>query len=212
MSDGTINLPFRNSAPQNPEPNRYKLWIDSSDSEVKYTDSTGSTNLFKGSKGDTGDTGATGATGDTGPAGQDGVDGQDGATGPIGPMNVEFLVNNTPYITLPNSTSMTYVTEQSFTVSGTGECYLDFSMGLKPNSSSNDMRFELYIDGQYISLGFVEEFKDSSTAQEIWRTYTGMRLNSLSAGSHTITLYFSKEQTGGTAILKTYSMKVVRYS
>jgi len=212
MSDGTLNLPKRNSAPTTPGSNRYKIWVDSLDNGVKYTDDIGVTRTFKGEKGDTGDTGPQGIQGIQGDPGVDGADGADGATGPIGPMNVEHIVNDAPYITLPNSASFQFILGETFNVSGTGNCFLDFSMALTPHSTNSDMRFELYIDGNYIDIENSEEYQELDSAQAMWRSYTGLILGSLSAGNHTINLYFRKEATGGTAILKHYSMKVVRYS
>lgn len=217
--DNTILMGVRNEPTGNAPTGKTYFWMGN-DGHLFTKDDAGNVidqgeagpQGVQGEQGIQGPQGAQGIQGIQGVQGIQGDDGLQGDTGPVGPMVTEFLVNNTPYITLPNSTSMSFVLDQSFSVSGTGECYLDFSMGLKAHSASNDMEFEVYIDGQYINIGFAEEFKDSSTAQECWRSYTGMRLNSLSAGSHTIALYFSKEQTGGTAVLKTYSMKVVRYS
>lgn len=200
MSDGTMNLPFRNSSPSIPGPDRFKIWIDSADREVKYTDDLGATNTFKGEQGD---------IGNTGPQGEQGIQGEQG---PIGPMNVEFIDNKLTDVTLPNSSSFQSIYSDDFTVSSTGECYLDVSMSLKAHSASSDMQFEMYIDGQFIEIPYSEEHKDTSSAQENWRAYTGIKLGTLTAGTHNIELFFAKENTGGSAVLKSYSLKVVRYS
>lgn len=166
----------------------------------------------QGEQGIQGPQGVQGIQGIQGVQGEDGDTGPQGDTGPVGPMKVEYIVNNSPWITLPNTTNMSFVVDKDFTVSGTGDCYLDLSMAIRAHSASSDMEFEFYIDGNFIDIPYAEEHKDSGTDQENWRSYTGMMLGSLSAGTHTIAIYFSKEATGGTAILKTFSMKVVRYS
>lgn len=198
MSDGTLNLPKRSSIPDSPTPNRYKIYVDSSDDEVKYIDELGVVRTFKGDKGDQGDQGPVG------PQGPQGIQ------GPTGPMNVEALVSEKSTVTLPNSTSFNLVYSDTVTVSAAGNLFLDVSLAIKPHSTGNDMIFEIDFDGVTQTPDYTEEHKDTNSAQSMWRSQC-IPLGFFSAGTYDLELYFRKEATGGTAQLKNYTAKVVRY-
>lgn len=198
MSDGTLNFPKRNSTPAAPAVDRYKIWVDGADDEVKYTDDLGVTKTFKGD------------TGSQGIQGVQGVQGIQGNVGPTGPMNVEGFVSETGTVTLPNSTAFSLVYTDSITISASGNCFLDVSLAVKPHNASNDMEFELDFDGVTLSPTYVEEHKDLSASQSHWRSQC-IDLGFVSAGVYDLDLYFSKESAGGTAQLKNYTAKVVRY-
>lgn len=199
MSDGTINLPKRATAPGAPASGRYRIYVDQNDNEVKYIDDAGLVQTFKG---DQGDQGIQGAQGDQG---------IQGAQGPQGPMNVEAFISETATVTLPNTTTATVVYSDTINFSGVGDAFVDISLAVRNHSNNNDMEFFVRFDGVILTPEYIEEHKDNSAAQSLWRAQC-FDLGNVSAGNHTLELLFSKEQAGGTAQLKNYTAKVVRYS
>jgi len=212
MSDGTVNFPVRSTHPSTPVNGRLKRYaFDDGAGSVQpyYLLDDGVPRTLKG------DQGLQGLQGVQGTPGVDGVNGATGPQGPQGPqgvMNTLYLINHLTEVTLPNTTTFTSVYLDNFTVDTTGDCYLDVGFVLKPHSTGNDLRFELYIDGNYIDIPYVEEHKDLTAKEYHWRAMTGISLGNLTAGSHNIELFFSKESTGGTAVLRKYLLKVVRYT
>lgn len=199
MSDGVINLPKRSVAPSAPSSNRFRIYVDSNDDEVKYIDDLGVVRTFKGDQGDQGPTGATG------PQGPQGIQ------GPAGPMNVEGVADEQGTVTLPNTTTKTVIYTDTFNVSNTGNCFLVVSLAYRPHSTGNDMEFDIDFGGSILTPQSNEEGKDSSAAQSHWKTFV-FPLGSVPAGNINCDLRFSKEATGGTAQLKGYSAILVRYS
>lgn len=199
MSDGTINLPKRATAPGAPAAGRYRIFVDQSDDEVKYVDENGVIRTFKGEQGD------------QGIQGNDGPPGADGPPGPSGPMTVEGVANEQGDVTLPNTTNKTVIYSDTFNVSTAGNCYLIVSLAVKPHSTGNDMEFDLDFGGNILEPVYVEEHKDTSNAQHAWRSFT-FPVGNVPAGNIDLDLRFSKEDTGGTAILRAYSAILVRYS
>tara|TARA_R110002167_G_scaffold198805_4_gene401929 strand:- start:637 stop:1233 length:597 start_codon:yes stop_codon:yes gene_type:complete len=198
VSDGTLNFPKRNSVPDSPSADRYKIWVDGTDDEVKYTDDLGVTKTFKG------DDGIQGVQG------VQGVQGIQGIQGPTGPMIVEAFVTEKGSVTLPDSTTFQLIYNDSITISADGPCFLDISLAVRAHSAGNDMLFEVDFDGATLSPTYAEEHKDSSAAEFMWRSQC-IDLGTVVAGTYDLDLYFSKEVTGGTAQLKNYTAKVVRY-
>lgn len=143
--------------------------------------------------------------------GPQGVQGIQGIQGPAGPMRVEALISETGTVTLPNSTVKQDIYTDPVTISGSGDCFLDISLAIRPHNASNDMEFDISFGGNILSPEYVEEHKDVSAAQSMWRSQC-LDLGNLAAGTYTMILRFSKESTGGTAQLKNYTAKVVRYS
>ncbi len=205
MSDGTLNLPKRSTAPASPDTNRYKIYVDGNDDEVKYIDEFDVIRTFKGDQGD------TGPAGPQGPAGNDGSDGAQGPQGPAGPMTVEAFISETGTVTLPNSTAKQDIYTDNVTISATGDCYLDISLAFKPHLTNSDAEFDIEFNNSVLTPEYVEEHKDSSNPQEVWRAQC-LDLGNVAAGTYPLTLRFSKEATGGTAQLKNYTAKLVRYS
>lgn len=199
MSDGTINLPKRATAPGAPASGRYRIYVDSNDDEVKYIDDLGVISTFKG---DQGDQGVQGPQGNTGPQ---------GIQGPEGPMKVEGFVSETGTVTLPNATNPTQIYSDTITISDTGNCFVDISLSVKPHSGNNDYEFQVQWNGSFVLPALIEEGKDQSNAESNWRMQT-LDLSNVAAGTYTLALFFSKELLGGTAQLKNYTAKVVRYS
>lgn len=187
----------------NPDTGYIFVWYEDElgDKVLKYRDSTGTDDYI----------GVTGPAGPQGPAGATGPQGPQGNVGPQGPMTVEAFISETSTVTLPNSTSKQDIYTDSVTISATGNCFLDISLAVKPHSTGNDMEFDIEFDGTVLSPEYVEEHKDSGTAQEMWRSQC-LNLGNVAAGTYNLTLRFSKESTGGTAQLKNYTAKLVRYS
>jgi hypothetical protein len=151
-----------------------------------------------------------GDAGPTGPQGIQGIQGVDGPQGPQGPMTVEAFISETATVTLPNSTTKQDIYIDVVNVSVTGPCFLDVSLAVRGHSTSSDMEFDIEFDGSVLDPQYVEEHKDSGTAQENWRSQC-FDLGSVTNGNYTLTLRFSKESTGGTAQIKNYTAKLVRY-
>ena len=143
--------------------------------------------------------------------GPQGPTGPQGPIGPAGPMNVEAFISEAVTVTLPNSTTKQIIYSDSVTISATGDCFLDVSLAVKPHSTNNDMEFDIQVDGVTLVPDYAEEHKDQSAAQSHWRSQC-FDLGNVPAGTYTLDLRFSKETTGGTAQLKNYTAKVVRYS
>jgi len=143
--------------------------------------------------------------------GPQGPQGNDGPIGPAGPMNVEAFISETGTVTLPNSTTKQVVYTDSVTIGSTGDCFLDVSLAVKPHSTNNDMEFDILFDGNLINPIYAEEGKDQSNPASNWRSQC-FSLGNVAAGTYDLDLRFSKETTGGTAQLKNYTAKVVRYS
>lgn len=199
MSDGTINLPKRATAPGAPASGRYRIYVDQNDNEVKFIDDAGLVQTFKGDQGD------------QGIQGDQGVQGIQGVQGPQGPMNVEAFISETATVTLPNSTAKQDIYTNNVTISQTGNCFLDISLAVRPHSTGNDMEFDIEFNNSVLSPLYAEEHKDTGAAESMWRSQC-FNLGNVAAGTYPLTLRFSKEQTGGTAQLKNYTAKLVRYS
>jgi len=210
MSDGTLNFPKRITPPATPAINRYKIYVDGTDDEVKYIDDLGVIRTFKGIQGIQGNDGVDGVDGVDGAQGVQGIQGIQGIQGPQGAMTVEALISETALVTLPNTATKTIVYSDPITITSTGACYLDISLAIKPHNASNDMEFDLQFDGVTLSPTYAEEHKDISAAQSMWRSQC-IDLGIVTAGTYNLDLRFSKEVTGGTAKLKNYTAKVVRY-
>lgn len=206
--DGVKELVLRTSAPigSTPDVGSIYKWVEEDGGDLIYKglDSNGNPKSL-GVQGATGATGATGVQGPTGPTGAT------GPTGPSGTMEVEVIVNHLSTVTLPNSSTAQSIYDDTFTMSTSGNCFIDISMSLRSHSTGNDMEFEFYLDGVFIQVPYNEEHKDSGGNQSNWRSFGSIDLGFLAAGSHNIEMFFSKEQTGGTAQLKSYCFKVVRY-
>lgn len=173
-----------------------------SDGMPEITDgNTGLTTLLKGEKGDTGDTGATGAQGQQG---------EKGDTGAVGPMNTEYFNSFVGTITLPNTSTPTNIFNDTVNASADGNYYLDVSLAVRPHAASNDMEFRVDFDSAPVGPLYVEEHKDQSAPESMWRSYK-IDLGFLLAGSYPLDILFSKETTGGTAQIKGYTFQVVRY-
>ena len=201
MSDGTFNFPERITHPDTPAAGRVKLYMFDSGSGVEpyYKLDDASENTLKGDQGD------------TGPQGPQGIQGIQGIQGPAGPMNVEGLVLEAGTVTLPNSTTPSIVYTDSITLSTTGDHFLIVFLAVRPHSTGNDMEFFVEFDGNPVGPDYIEEHKDSSADQSMWRT-AFIPLGNQVAGTYDLDLLFSKESTGGTAQLKYYASAVVRYS
>lgn len=143
--------------------------------------------------------------------GPQGPTGPQGPAGPTGPMNVEGFISETGTVTLPNSTTPSIVYTDSITISATGDCFLDVSLAVRPHSTGADMEFRVDFDGVTLNPLYAEEHKDTGAAQSLWRSQC-FDLGNVAAGTYDLDLLFSKELTGGTAQLKNYTAKVVRYS
>lgn len=199
MSDGTINLPKRATSPGAPAANRYRIFVDQNDDKVKYIDDLGVIRTFKGDQGD------TGLQGTQGPQGIQGIQ------GPVGPMSVEAFISETGTVTLPNSKTKQDIYTNNVTISNTGNCFLDVSLAVKPYSAGSDMKFDIEFNGSVLTPLYREEHEDTNVNQSMWRSQC-FDLGNVAAGTYPLTLRFSKEKTGGTARLKNYTAKLVRYS
>lgn len=160
-----------------------------------------------------GATGPIGPTGPQGPAGNDGADGADGATGPqgpAGPMVVEAVENQPGDVTLPNSTTKQDIYTTNVTPSAAGSGFLIISHAVEAHSTGNDMEFDIEYDGSVLDPEMNEEHKDTSGNQSNVRSFTYPV--TIPVGAFDFILRFSKEATGGTAILKGYSAFLVRYT
>lgn len=165
---------------------------------------------YRDSSGTDGNIGVKGDAGPTGPGGPTGPAGPTGPTGPAGPMTVEAFISETGTVTLPNSTTKQAVYTDTVTITDDGNCFLDVSLAIRPHSTGNDMEFDIEFDGNVLSPVYAEEHKDTNAAQSVWRGQC-LDLGNLLAGNYVMSLRFSKEATGGTAELKNYTAKVVRY-
>lgn len=202
MSDGTINFPERLTHPATPATGRVKFYTFDDGSgtvEPYYKLDDGSENTLKGPQGDQG---TQGIQGDPGPQ---------GVPGPAGPMNVEGFISETGTATLPNVTNPQQVYSDSITISSAGDCFVDISIAVKPHAGNNDYEFRVQWDGSFLLPILIEEGKDQSNDQSNWRSQT-LDLGSVSAGTYTLALFFNKESASGTAQIKNYTAKVVRYS
>lgn len=208
MSDvlpGIVDWPLRTTHPTAPEPGRVFTYT--------YDDGAGSKEPYF-MLNDAIPRRVVGATGPQGPQGDQGDKGDTGDTGPQGPagaMTVEGVVFETTDVTLPNSTAKQTIYSNVINHSTTGDCYLLLGVAYKGYSASSDMEFDVEYDGQIIDPEIIEEPKDTSTAQSHPRTFP-YGLGAITSGPKTINLRFSKEATGGTAVLKAYTAIVVRYT
>lgn len=201
MSDATLNLPVRVSHPSAPSVGRVKRYIYDTGSaqEPYYMGEDGIPHTM---------------IGDTGPQGIQGIQGNQGiqgVPGPTGPMNVEAFISEASTVTLPNTTTKTTIYTDSVTISQSGDCFLDISLAVRPHSTGNDMEFDLEFNGNILTPVYAEEHKDTGSAESMWRSQC-FSLGNVSAGTYNLSLRFSKEATGGTAQLKNYTAKLVRYS
>lgn len=186
----------------NPDSGYIYKWIedDNGDKIYKYKDENGTIGNI-GVKGDTGPIGPIGPVGPVGPQ---------GSVGPAGPMNVEELISETGTVTLPNVTNPAQIYSDSITITSNGNCFVDVSLAIRPHAGNNDYEFQVQWDGSFKLPALIEEGKDQSNPQSNWRSQT-IDLGFVTAGTYTLALFFSKETTGGTAQLKNYTAKVVRY-
>lgn len=198
MSDGTINLPKRSSEPDSPTTDRYKIYVDGNDDEVKFKDDAGVVKTFKGDQGTQGIQGVQG------------IQGIQGLVGPVGPMNVEGLVLENATVTLPNTTTPTIVYTDAITISTTGNHILFVMLAVRPHNASNDTEYRVDFDGSPVGPLYAEEGKDVNGAQSNWRMAM-IPLGNVAAGTYDLDLLFSKESTGGTAQLKYYAAAIMRY-
>lgn len=193
----------------NPEVGCIFKWIefDGSDYEYKGKDSNGV--VF--SIGVEGAQGPQGIQGIQGIQGNDGSDGAVGPQGPAGPVSLaeKWLLTST--ITLPNTTTKTFVDGITFNVPSDGEYVYTGKISYRPHNASNDVEFDLRLDNVVLPDDQVEEGKDANTAQKNGRPFQG-ELGVLTSGVHDLDLYFSKEATGGTAELKYISIFIWRVS
>lgn len=200
----------KQETPSVPETGAIRQWVGS-DGVLRYIDAEGNiTTVTKGDKGDIGDTGATGPAGVDGVDGDTGPQGPQGEVGPSGPMTVESFVSEKSVVTLPDSTTLQTIYTHDITISGDGPCFLDISLAIKGHSTSNDYEFVAEFGGVALTPTLVEEVKDLSTVQSNWRSQC-LDLGEVVAGTYTLELQFRKDNTGGTALLKNYTAKVVRY-
>ena len=213
MSDGTYNKPIRSTHPESPTIGRVKEYIyDDNGNPTPYF--IGSDNIPRTLKGDDGQDGQDGANGSQGLQGEQGIQGDQGpqgTQGPAGAMTVEAFISKTATVTLPNSSSSNIVYTDPVNFDGAGSAYLDISLAVRAYSSSSDMEFDIRFDGVVLDPLYNEEHKDSSGAQSNWRSQC-FDLGNVTSGAHTLDLLFSKENTGGTAQLKNYTAKIVRYT
>lgn len=210
MSDGTYNKPIRDTHPEAPASGRVKEYVYN-ENGIPTPYFIGSDNIPRTLKGNPGQDGQDGAQGLQGAKGDKGDKGDTGSQGPSGPMKVEALIHYPNQVTLPNVVSPTLIYSDVINFSGQGNAFLDMSLSLSSYSTSRDIFFYVNFDGVDLSPVYVEEHQDSSTAQSNWRGQT-FNLGLVSQGSHTLRLYFKKEDDGGTALLKNYISKVVRYT
>jgi hypothetical protein len=212
MSDGTYNKPIRTTHPDKPIDGRVKEYIfqDGPITVPYYIGFDGIPRTLKGETGDAGQDGQNGQDGNDGSIGPIGPTGPAGGVGPAGAMTVEAFISETANITLPNTTSFNQVYTHQVIVTADGDLFVDISLALRPHSTGNDLVFEVDFDGTTIDPSLTEEFKDSGNVQSMWRSQT-LDLGFKAAGTYDLELYFRKEATGGTAQLKNYTAKVVRY-
>ncbi len=208
MSDGTTNYPLLTVHPSAPATGRVKKYIFDDEAGTREPYFMLDDGVPRTLKGNPGNDGADGATGPQGPQGDPGPQ---GATGPVGPMNVEWFLARTTTVTLPNSTIKQIIFSDNTPMSDNGSCFLEVSLAVVPHSTGSDMEFDLQYDGVTLSPDYVEEHKDVSANQSNWRSYI-FDLGFVTSGTKTLNLRFSKEATGGTAQLKGYTSKIVRYA
>lgn len=199
-----IDLENQNK-PSTPSIGRSRWYISSVDGEPKYLDDQGVERSFIGQQGPPGQDGQDGGIGPQGPVGLQ------GPAGPAGGMAVEGVIIKDFNVTLPDSTAKQVIFGDNFTMSAPGQVYLMVTMAYKPHSSGNDVEFGLRLNGVDINPAQIEEHKDSSNDQSPWRTAC-IPVGSLPSGSNNLQLRFSKESSGGSAVLRYYSVIVVRYA
>lgn len=202
--DGIEEVLLRTGAPsgENPDTGYIYTWYELDSGDI----------ILKGEKDDgtVVNIGVEGPQGPVGPQGPAGPAGPQGPAGPAGPMNVEAFISQPVTVTLPNSTTKQDIYTDVVTISADGPCYLDISLAVRPHSTGNDMEFDIEFDGNVLTPEYVEEHKDTSAVQSMWRSQC-FDLGNLVAGNYNLNLRFSKETTGGTAQLKNYTAKLVRY-
>lgn len=203
MSDGSLNYPVRTTHPEAPTAGRMKTY--SLIAEPYFMLEDGVPRLFKGVDG------SQGPQGDQGIQGDQGVQGNVGPAGPAGPVSLAFKLTETALVTLPDSTTKTFVTGLTFNVPSIGDYVMTAKIGFRPSSASVDMEFDWRLDNNVLDDDSAEEHKDSSAAQKHGRPFQ-QDLGSLASGNHDLDLYFSKESTGGTAQLKYLSLFIWRVS
>jgi len=195
----------KQNEPDTPASGKLRFYGDLSTGEPYYKTDAGVAQSLIGPQGD------TGPQGPQGPAGNDGADGAPGPVGPAGPMTVDFFNSRTATVTLPNSTAKQTIYTDNVTIGATANVFLLVSLASRSYSASSDMEYDIEFDGNVIQPEYIEEHKDSSTAQENWRMAM-LDLGNLAAGTYVMNLRFSKENTGGTAQIKGYTTAVVRYT
>jgi hypothetical protein len=98
-----------------------------------------------------------------------------------------------------------------FSVPTSGNYVVTAKISGRPSSTSADMEYDWRLDGSVQPDDSVREYKDSGSDQKVG-DYFQMDLETIAPGSHDLDLYFSKENTGGTAQLKYISIFIWRIS
>ena len=160
----------------------------------------------QGPQGDQGIQGVPGNDGAPGPQGPAGADGQDGATGPQGLPGIVLISNASSASPLGNQSGnnfQTYLTD-TFIVANAGPHKISWSYTWSLNSTNNDFRAQIVLDGNVIAEQR-QEPKDSAglgiTVPNIgggsFNSSTDQRyieaaffITNLTAGSHTIEIRF----------------------
>lgn len=189
----SIQLDNQEVKPSAPSFGKYKIYIKNG--VPKYLDSQDVEHDYKGEKGDQGIPGNDGSDGPIGP---------EGPVGPVGPAGSMSLIHKDKFsgvITLPNSTSKTFVWRTSFNAPVGSNGYLIATIGFRGHSTGNDCEFDWELNGSILDGDLVEEMKDTSSLAKNLRTFQ-IDLNTLNNGAYNLDLYFSKEATGGTAQIK----------
>jgi hypothetical protein len=223
LSEGVLNLPFRAVPPASPKIGRYKIWIDTNDGLVKFTDSNGVTGTFQGPQGPIG---LTGPQGDQGPQGNQGIQGDQGPQGiqgpqglqgiqgpqgPQGPVELVFVLDVDTAVTLPDTSTKTSLGVIPVNFPTTGDYLFQAMISIRPHSTGNDMEFDWRLDGTQFGPEYVEEHKDTASQQSNLRMFQANLAGQI-AGNKSLELFFSKESTGGTAQLKYVSIAIWRYA
>jgi len=220
MSEGVLNLPFRANPPQSPNVGRYKIWVDSNDGLVKFTDENGVTGTFQGSEGPQGPQGLQGLQGPQGPQGPQGTQGIQGEVGPQGPQGIQgpqgavdltYVADVDAIITLPNTTTKTSLGAVSVNFPTTGNYLFQAMIAVRPHSTNSDMEFDWRLGGVQFGAEYAEEHKESVAPQSNLRMFQA-DLGNIIAGNLDLELFFSKETAGGTAQLNYTSIAIWRYS
>lgn len=153
--------------------------------------------------------GATGAQGPIGLQGPTGPQGIQGLQGPAGPVAVIFVGTDTNQVTLADSSSYSPVKFFDVNIPSTGKYIATTTVVYSGASTGADMMFQWRLDGVDIGPEIAEEPQDNTSAQSNPRSWQ-FDLGTLTSGLKHIDLYFRKESTGGTALIKYISIFVWR--